>query len=329
MIPAVSDINALVRARLGDTEVDGGQLFTDSFLQPFFSSAYQSLFTWLDRNNGSKLRRTQFFNLPANTGYIKPDSMGIWNMGKPINVWERGIGVSLSATVGALNASSPSTGGIPSIDLTSASHGLSAGQEVITFGFVDGNVTDSINDLWYISVPNVNTIRLNGCEPGDSDTTGSPGIVTTGSADWGVTPVPQLYDFSSENRNTPASGCISWWHWAGSAFRFTPATQARQLKIVYELSATAPTSGSVGLDDSLNALAAMTGALAAQSKGFAQTAQALFMAAVGNAAGDTTNIRGGYFAELAQLEAQQSQMTRVVIPRYRRKRNTGPTAQSW
>lgn len=329
MIPSVLDVNNAARAHLGDTEVFGGQLFTDSFLQPFFASAYQSLYTWLERNGGSKLRRTQFYNLPAYTGYLKPDSIGISNIGNPINIWDRPIGVALTSTVAALNAASPSTGGIPSIDLTATNHGLLAGQEVIVFGFVDGTVTDSINDIWYISVPNSNTIRLNGVESGASDTLGATGITTTGSADWPVQPLRQLWDFTAENTNSGQSAALSWWHWAGSAFRFAPANTARQIKITYELSGDAPSNGPIGLDDSLNALSAMTGALAARAKGFPQKAESLFVAAVGNAAGDTTNIRGGYFAEMAQIEARQSQMTRVIVPRYRRKRNTGPTAYSW
>jgi hypothetical protein len=315
---------------LGDTEVPGGQWAQDNYLQPFVSSSYQSLYRWLQRNHAQLVRRTSYFNLPVNTSYLTPTDAGIANLGQPENIFQRKAGTTWTGTVAAINAGTPGQS-VSTVDITiSDTSALSSGQQVLAFGFVGSatatpatNISDDINDLWTITLVDGTTIRLNGCSAFGE--VGATGIISTGAEQWPNAPISRLYDFSgSEFQNNVQSGQIQFWYWNLGVMRFTPCSEIRQLKIVYDLSGTAPTSGTIGINDSLDALAAMTAALAARSKfGDSATCQELFMRAVGNPTGDTSAITGGYFAELAQIETQNLQKVRVVMPPFRNKRNAG------
>jgi hypothetical protein len=329
MIPTVEQVFNLARYHLGDTSTSGGQLFTDTFLFNYWPNAYDSLFRWLDRNSNKLLRVSKYYNLPANTGYLTPASMGIPNLGRVDTIRDRAIATTITGTIVFFTPSS--LGVPPSVNITAMNHGYSSGAEVLAFGFPNANVSDDINDSWYINVIDANTIQLLGCAAVNiSSGVGASGIITTGSGEFSDEPLTQDYDEDAFPLSA-VNGQLSVWKWMGGAFRFIPANVARQIKVTFMLSGTAPTvtTTSIGIDDSLDALAFYLAGAAAAAKGFPQKSQSLFMRAVGNPSGETTHISGGAFYELAQLGLQTLQMTRVVLPRYRRKRNCGPTAYSW
>lgn len=326
MIPQVEDVFELARYHLGDTEVPGGQWAQNNYLQPFFGASYQSVFRWLQRNHAQLLRRSSYFNLPANTSYLKPADAGIANLGQPEDIFDRKVGATLSATVATLNVGVPGQT-ISSVDLTCTAHGLSAGAQVLTFGFAglasaSTDITDDVNDLWTISVPDANTIRLNGCAAFGN--TGATGIVSTGGEQWPACPLTRRYDLTPEFQNSVSSGQLSLWCWHLGVLRFVPASEVRQIKIIYDLSGTAPTSGSIGLNDSLEALAMLTAARAAKPKfGNNADVQDMFVKAVGNPEGDTSRVTGGFLAELAQIETQGLTKVPIIMQPFRRKRNSG------
>jgi hypothetical protein len=302
-------------------------------LMRFWPNAWNSLYRYLDRNNSKRLRRTQFYNVPANTGYVMPADMGIQSMGKPESIYDRTIGLTYTATVLAI--STGPTSSLPSaVDLSIPGHTLTQGQQVVAFGFgrQDSSITDDINGDWYISLPDPNNpaaIRLNGCPSTDlGNGVGSTGIISTGAETFPTIPMEQVYDFA----NTPLTANnarLSQWKWENGVIRFLPSSSDRQIKIVYMLSGTPAQFGSVGIDDSGDALSLFLAATFAAAKGFQNKSQSLFMRALGNPSGDTTNIRGGAFYELAQLGAQEINRTRVVVGRYRPRRNVGPIRQNW
>lgn len=326
MIPTVEQILTTARGHAGDTAVPGGQIFKDDWLisNQHWSNAYDALFRWLDRNSFRGLRRTVYFNLPANTSYATPAGLGIANMGKPLAIYERTVALTFTGTIAAINAAGVGT--LPSVDLTIPGNGMLTGQQVVTFGFgqTADTVTDDINGQWTITVLDPNTVRLSGCAPVDlGSAVGSTGIVSTGNNDWPATPMNQVYDLQGQQIKV-SSGQICVWEWASGAFYFVPASQIRQLKIVFSLSGSAPSSGSVGIDDSRDALGLFVAASAVQSKnGPGPKAQALWMRAIGNGTGDTLHIVGGAFSELASLGLQEINGTVTRSPRYRPKRNVG------
>jgi hypothetical protein len=262
-----------------------------------------------------------------------PADIGIANMGKPEAIWDRTIQSTFTATVLTVNAA---TASVPSFtDLTITAHGLAAGQQVVAFGFgrTASTISDDINADWYIGVPDANTIRLNGCPAVNlTGAIGSTGIISTGSETFPSKPANQVYQFDTIALQLNAAGQrITDWCWENGTIRITPCTSARQIKISYMLSGNPPlvTTLSVGLDDAGDALSLyLAGALAA-AKASRGKAESLFMRAVGNPSGDTTNVLGGAFYELAQLGAQELNRTQIVIPRYRPRRNVGPISQRW
>jgi len=329
VIPQVIDVFELARVHLGDTAVPGGQIAQATLLQRYWPNAWNSLYRYLDRNNNKRLRRTQYYNVPANTSNLLPADIGISNMGRPESIYDRTISATLTATVLTVNAAAL---GVPSfVDLTSAAHGLRAGQQVLAFGFglTPATISDDINSDWYIGVPDANTIRLNGCAATDlGSAVGSTGIITTGSGTFPNTPIKQLFDIESFPLNA-AGQSLTQWKWENGVIKIVPSTTARQIKIVYMLSGNAPLDGSTGIDDCADALSLFLAATIAAAKGFANKAQSLFMRALGNPSGDTTNIEGGAFYELAQLGAQELNRTQIVVPRYRQRRNVGPISLRW
>ena len=334
MIPQVIDIFNLARGHLGDTATPGGQLFKDNLLNAYWPNAWGALYRYLERNSNKNLRVTKFFNVPANTSYITPAGMGLNNMGKPEHIWDRLPAQTFAATIAAVNP--VSLGTPPSVDLTIPSHGLTAGAQVVTFGFGNADwgddpvlvppatVSDDINGQWYIGVPNSNTVRLLGCAAQDyGSAVGSTGIVSTGSGTFGNQPLGQWFDITDFPLSAQ-NACLTTWKWENGAFIFNPSNVIRQIKITFMLSATPPVTGSVGIDDCGDALALYLGGLAAAAKvGFANKSAGLFTLAVGNPAGDEANVRGGAFYSLVQIGIQALNETRTVQPRFRNKRNVG------
>lgn len=324
MIPQVSDVFELARVHLGDTAVPGGQIGKDALFQRYWPNAWNSLYRYLDRNNNKRLRRTQYSNIPANTSYLAPADIGLFNMGRPEAIYDRAIQSTFNAVVLSVNVA---VAGTPAfVDLTIAAHGLLAGTQVIAFGFgwTADTITDDINSDWYIAVPNANTIRLNGCPALDrGSAVTSTGIISTGSSVFPSTPITQSFDIESMPLSA-TGGNLTQWKWENGIIRLVPSSSARQIKVVYMLSGNPPADGSIGLDDAGDALSLFLAATVSAAKGFSNKSQSLFMRALGNPSGDTTNIQGGAFYELAQLGAQEINRTRVIVPRYRARRNVGP-----
>jgi len=205
---------------------------------------------------------------------------------------------------------------------------LQNGQQLMTiqFGLQPYTVSDDMNGEFYITVIDGTTIQINGCSPTDLGSgVGSTGIVTTGAQEWPTYPLEQDYDLTYMPRNAN-NAQLTQWKWEAGAFWFVPSTTSRQLKISFTLSGAAPMSpvSSVGIDDSLDPLALFLGASACQSKGFLPKAGSLYLRAIGNQTGDTTNIVGGSFYELVQLGLQELNQTPIILPRYRPRRNIGP-----
>lgn len=330
MIPTVAQVFDSARGHLGDTGTPGGGIFKDNWLiqNGHWGAAYDALYRYLDRNANKALRCTKYYNLPAYTSYVKPAGIGIDNMGKPLEIYERGVDSIFPAVIAAFNARS--AGVPPSVDLTINTHGLlSNGDQVVTFGFglEENLVSDDINGQWSITIDG--TVRLLGCEATNLGSgEGASGILSTGQNAFPAVPLIQDYELQGE-ANSIASGQLSRWTWENGAFRFIPATAQRQIKIVFDLSGAAPLSGSVGIDDSRDALALFVAASAAASKtGPSGRAAGLWMRAIGNQTGDTTNVDGGAFLELAQLGLQAINQTQVQVPPYRQRRN-GPGFAPW
>lgn len=325
MFPQVSDVYNLARKHLGDTQVPGGAVFTDSYLPDYFGEAYRALVRVLERNSCKNLRNYGFFNVPAYVNAVTPAGMGMQNMGVPIEIYPRKINSTFTATITAIGAAS--SGVLPYVELTTATHNLTSGDEVVTFGFDPTIITPEIMGEWNVTVMSATVVRLVGCAAvgvngQDPVVAVATGILSTGTTSFGSEPIRGDYDFGNVEKSVQSTD-IKAWMWQAGYFRFLPANQPNQLKIVFKQSGTAPSFGYIYIDDCLDALALFTAASAFSPKAKGQTQANLFMRAVGNSAGDTTQAVGGAFAELVQLGVQELDYSIPVRqPPFRTKRTT-------
>lgn len=106
---------------------------------------------------------------------------------------------------------------------------------------------------------------------------------------------------------------LRYFEWSGEAFKFIAATTARDLRIRYFASATAPSTGTLGIDDAQNFLAARTAALAAATRDMTTDSQRLDL----DARGPKLDGNGGYLYVLCNSMLLAAQRTTSVRPRFR------------
>ncbi len=316
---------------LGDTEIPGGQIFTDAILNEPIRASYRVLYDNLLRQDNRTPRRMAYYNLPPYTTSITPADMGIANMGGPKELWHRSVGTTWTATIEAFNLKTNTTPASVDLTLTGGVGTLITGSQIVTFNF-DSNTTQDINDMWHIEVIDSNTIRLLGCSALDAtgSAVGTTGVVSNSPEDYSREPNSVL-GYEILDNNGGASTTLNEWCWKDGRFRFPPCTSARQIKVLYLISGEPPVNlgDSYGIDNSLNFLAAYAAGLAANSKGAKGTAERIFTLAVGRADGDPKDGDAGFLGQYMRPQVKIQQNVRVVMPPFRRKRNTGYGGLEW
>jgi len=316
MIPLLSQAYTGIRHALGDTEVPAGQIWPDNKLQEHVGRAYTLLYQYLSLHDSKLLRRTAYFNLPAYQTYLTPSQLGITNLGQPKDIWTRTVATELAVT-GATPAPTSYY-----LTLASAAHTITDGTSVLVYGV--GGISDDVNDEWGVVAPNTTSLRLMGCTATGAWTSG--GTITTSAEPWPASPMQPWRDLTDFTL-TPVSDTTDRWAFINGNFRFIAATAKRQLRLIYELSGTAPTAptASLGVDDCLNFIVEYAAGSAASAKGFANTASEHYLRATGNPAGDAGSGGNGMLGQLVKVAVKAAQKTeRTVIPRFRPKRNVGP-----
>ena len=324
MIPTGEQIaDEMRKTYLGELEIPGGQLYIDANIQNAIGTAVRLLYDQLMRIDDRKVRRTAYYNLPAYTTYLTPADMGIDNMGAPKELWDRKVGSTWSATVLAINVATATTP--RSVSLTITAHGLSTGAEVVAFNFL--GMTPDMGDIWHIEAVDADTIKLLGCAAQASSATpngvGSTGVISNSTEDYPRDIVTQLLE-AEPRRIAPVSN-LTQWAWKDAAFRFSPCSTARQLRISYQISGDygSDLTLSVGINNSMEFLACYASGLAANARGSAVTAEKLFTLAVGDPSGDPKNADMGYLGALTRPQVNAEQNVRMIIPPFRNRRNTG------
>jgi hypothetical protein len=317
-IPIYTDFTRDFRTHLGDTEVAAGQVWTDASgkCDPYLQQAFSELYKGMEAGGLKNITRTLYGNLPAYTSYIKPSTLGATNLSEPSikPLWERSSAGSVAITGAAPNVATP---GAPYVRITAAGHGFTTGQMVLIFGIV--GLTDDVNDQWSIVVQGADTFDLMGCTA--TGTYSSGGTATSSAQDWAeVVSVPQITDFPQ----SPGSslGCYAW---INGAFRVPPCTSVRQVKMVFYLSASAPTNAtptaSLGFDDCLGFLAYRAAALATLDKvGATEKFKQLNQIALGPT--EQHGDLGGLYGLLIRSKDRSAQRNPIVVRGFREPRRS-------
>ncbi len=320
MIPIYTDYTREFRSHLGDTEVAGGQVWTDASgkCDGYLQQAYSELYKGFEGESLTNIKRTLYGNIPAFTSYIKPATLGAVSVSEPTQhpLWERDSAGSVAITGAVPNVATP---GAPFVRITAASHGFTDGKMVLVFGIV--GLSDDVNDQWSVSVVDANTFDLMGCTA--TGTYSSGGVATSSMQNWAEVPsVPEILDFPQ----SPAAS-LSCYAWINGVFRVSPATTIRQVKMEFYLSAKAPTNAtstaSLGFDDCLGFLAYRAAALATLDRaGATNKFRQLNQTALG--ATEQHRDLGGLYGMLIRSKDRSAARNPIIVRGYREsRRNAG------
>lgn len=263
MIPTVAQV--LTRARsvglLDDIDAD---VFTDTVLAEPFAAAYGRLMEEMLNYGLPRIRKEAFYNLAAYTMVLFPATAGISDFGELV---DDGLEERDYLTTASITAAS---GSLP-ITVTATGHGRSTGDRIQIHGMVGET---GGNGEWLVTVSG-NDLALNGAVSEGTWTSG--GTVTYGTDRWRTIEETELSRLVLPTVDIN----LRYFEWRGDAFRFIGSNTARQLRITYLSSGTAPTSGSVGVDGSLDFLATYTAAAAGAGRD-RQDATRLYALALGS-----------------------------------------------
>lgn len=291
--PTVGDVYRAAAAHAGDFN---GQYYSDtvpgSRLDPFFSVAYSELFRASQNMQSPRVRQVNFYDLPAYTSVLDPDTAGISNLGEIERIEERGSVTEVAITGAVASAAS--------LAITAVGHPFSTGDQVVQFGIA--GLSADANGIFTITKTGANTYTANGCTATGTYTSGGTAAKSTEQFAEVIGPT-QLSDVLSGSQTI-----LGEFSWDGDIIRFPQCSALRQLRITYTLSGNAPTTDStIPFDDSKDFLSIRTGGLALAARGNREKAEILNNLAVGPDWG--RGIAGGILDQLlsAGVKALQNQ----------------------
>jgi hypothetical protein len=238
--PQITECLADAAIHLGDPNQEQ---FNNSILTPFFGQSFREVYDVMLRWKLQLAKKTAYFHLPANTNQFLPSQAGINDLGEPNFLWERLIGVSTSV--------SNATNATPVVLTVASAGGINTGNLVDVTGIVGPT---GVNSSWYVTVSG-NTLSLNGSVAGGAYVSGGEVIYSQNTWEE-MRPADYL-------PQTVPAGFNGVWSWQNGRFFFPGATNAVEIKIEYSASGAAPSSGTVGIDNSRNFIAFRTAGLAA------------------------------------------------------------------
>jgi len=301
--PTVSQVYELARALLGDTEVPGGQLYTDQKLAPFFGGVYRKVFRAMSSASNPYVTDEGFYDLPANTGILDPATAGINNLDELLWIEERKPATGANVAVSAVTLAD----GVATVT-TSTPHGRSVGDSVVAYNI--GQVSENINGMWSLTAVSTTTKMTFGGSVITGTWTSGGNISYSDEQFRDMAPTTRQRFVATSQSGSPP---ISQFTWMGDVIQFHPSTETRQLRITYKRSGEPPTtpSSTVGIDDSIDVLATGLAGQAAKSFGNATEGNDLLASAFGPSGGRDGTI-GGLLFELLQksVKAMQSQVWR-------------------
>lgn len=303
----LSDVFSDARGLLNDTQVAGGELFTNSFLPVHFAEPYRTMFSRL-AGSSRRVQRAVYVVLPASTSILIPSTAGILDMTAPELVEERPA--TTAVTISSTNTTSP-------ILVTAPAHGQGAVGGIVQ-GVISGVLgTTAPWGMWFATVVDANTLSLRG--------SASDGVAGTGGA---------FYPASAENFTEvwPSTAVntldgvprtvLGNYVLMNSALMFAGAANNIMLRITYYASGSAPTNPNytINIDNARDFLAFATAANAAASKGWRDRAEGLRQQAYG-VAGDPTRLGLLETFTLAQVLASQGEVPPARQLPFRSKRS--------
>lgn len=259
--PTLTNVYDQARAILAD---DSGDIYTDTVLGPHFRTAYRRIYRVMGNLSVKLVEVDAYFNLPAQTAVLDPATASITDVGEIVELRERSADSTVAISGVALNSNVATV-------TTGSAHGRSDGDSVVIYGVMG---IGGANGLWTVAAPTTTTLTLNGSYL--TGTYSSGGYVSFSSEQWSD-PLEQVVRIDEVMNTAQGNADLRKFAWTRDVLRFLPASATRQLKIVYRMSGTAPTSGTdvIHFDDSLDFLAMATAGYAAATRAPSISAQCM------------------------------------------------------
>lgn len=255
------------RALLRDTQVVGGEDYTDSVLMPYFGEAYRMIFNAMAAGGVKRVQRIIYVNLQMPTTILIPATANVFDIFEPILVEERAAGTNIPIVF--------TSNTIPIIAYAPA-HGLSTGTEVISTDILG---TYAPWGLWYVVVIDADHVSLTGSMGDGTAGTGGYLTVPNNLAFTEVLPI----DLPNQGLDGTPTTSLGVYLWQNQNFMFRGATSNRQLRITYWASGIAPTNSAtvIAIDNSIDVLSYATAYGAAQASGWKELADTLYIRVYG------------------------------------------------
>jgi hypothetical protein len=275
-----------VRGYLSDTQVVGGEVFTNAYLLgtqgsgvagngSLFGEPYRSMFAKMI--GGSKrVQPNVDVVLPAYTSQLIPETVGITDFSEPEYIEER-----MATTPVAILSTDTGT---PITVTTVAAHGLTTQTEGAVTGVTATGSSGSLPcsapwGRYFITVTGPSTFTLNGSASDGIPGSGGNFYVESTLPFTQVTPT----DYAATLDGLPQQ-CLGSYLWSNNRLQFRGATSATELRITYYSSGNSPTSPNflIPIDNCRDFLSVATAANAASAKGWNDKAQGLRNRAYGD-----------------------------------------------
>jgi hypothetical protein len=290
--PTLTEVYDQTRAECGDTEVPGGQIYTNSLLLPHVQSATRTLWRGLRNLATPRVQRTFYYTLPANTSVFRPSTALITDFSEPTGPVAQRSGLTSVAV-------SAATQGATSLAVTcSSAHGLATGDTVVLEQLVG---LKGANVLCTVTVTSSTQFTANGVV-----TTGtyvSGGFVVTSTNEFSGLEYRQSIPTSTTRNSRGLSVAV----YQDNYFQFLPSNDDQQIRITYWSSAQVPTTGSdeIAFNDCIDFIAKYAGSMACKAQGANDRAATLKVESVGPRFDE--GIFGGELRQLMQAAVRERQ----------------------
>jgi hypothetical protein len=255
-----NDLCPLVRQLLGDTDVSGGDLFTNAEILPLFISAWDELIGMMTQDQIPAAKRTAYHILLANTNVLFPSQAKIIDLDSVESLDER-------TAIPSVNISAIAAAGASIQVTTSAPHLASAG---IPLQVMDVSDIPTANGQWYPDIVDATNVVLRGSIFPVGLTYVSGGSLQVANTDR----FKEVHRREQLPQRNPDTQLLEY-SWEDDAFQFVGATLDVQLRIRYLSDGKAPVTvaaptGSLVYDGIKTPLAYRTAALLAYKHGRGQ-----------------------------------------------------------
>jgi hypothetical protein len=305
------------RARLGDDDVLGGEIFTNSVLLPHAQQAVRELWRVLRGAQDPFVLADAYYILPANVSVLDPATAGLNDFPEPEAVEWATAGTPIAITS---STSGTAADGTPIVTVTtSVPHNVQTGQQVFTYNIPFMDQFNSPNGMWTVTKIDATNVTLNGCSASISGALGGTLV--------GFSATSQFLPMDPQDYIWPIGGggvlgqTQAVYAWEGGVLKFIPSSQARQLRLLYRQSG-APSDGFtsiIPIDDTQDFIAARMASLAAPPRGLVALSQELKMEALGPSGEPDGS--GGLLGQLLRADIRNLQRRQYRWREFRPRRN--------